>query len=1286
MGGDYTRWTFDPTKDYKGVLKQQGRVDVDADWNELVEIIDRRWRTETIDIAGQDFVGAATPNAFLITPVGVNDFSIGIGRLYVDGLVAECHGVPPAKFDPILGEIQETNPILYSQQPYFPDAPSPLLPPIGGPNAVNSTDLIYLDVWEREVTAIQDPNIREIALAGPDTCTRLQTVWQVRDLPRVGAVGCGDDIPDWDTLVAPSAGRLTTSTIPPNPSATPCILSQTGGYTGLENRLYRVEIHSPGPMGTAQFKWSRDNASVVAAVTAISASGGTNTLLNVTTLGRDRVLRFNAGDWVEVLDDNCEFLGVAGHLAKIVAPPDVANLTLTINPPIPAGFGDFTPGDPNRHTRVRRWDGRADLNSDVNAATGLITVSAGPIDLEDGIQVSFSDDPVGGNFKAGDYWIFAARTFDASVEPLVKAPPRGILHHYCRLGFITWTATGGKFSDCRPKGDKCTCGSACSATVGDGVNSFGQFADIQAAINSLGPAGGVVCVGRGVYQVTQTITIGPQNGPVTLLGMGAATRVVFTPGENSSSVLLSISETDHIRVEGFFMAAPSASALIQLTACSFCIIRECTLVNLGIAPAVTFTSFVGTVGPSRSSSAIVLSGKCIRCDIKENALLASKGILGATVQDLCIRDNDFLTFHGAIFLQSSNGLEVTYNLMRGLSQSSLKELQGVAGGSLAGSINTFQKAVTKAFTGPSSTQFMGTGVFLLVGFDVNVSYNRIVAQAAVVTVLVVEGTFETNEILAIIGFISLFAIDVRVANSLIAGLLIGYAQIGIVIDIVCEANLFLGFVGVAFLPFSDFLASAGATLSAGLASSKIAGNVGSVFGGATKAGASTIGTLRTFGLAATVKIHRNDFLTFLYGVDKLGQFLSADFSIIDNTFALCSIAAVSLSSQLGTLLGFPYSGGGTSLSMGLARFFTLRHLVQSNSMSVTGTGVRSACAETLVRDNSISVTAVGVDLSAPFCDVQNNVITGDPSRNLSATALIELQLRARDARVRGNRLLGGPGSGVSLASRSDSVAIEDNEIIRMAQNGVTTVDGVSLLSRLSISRNSISGCSGGAAGGTFWHAGAIAVADVTDAHIIDNTINGNSTPAAAVGAHAIYVGLAIGGDLSRNQIFDNFAAAPVAGNATGAIAVLTSQGELLIHGNRLRGNGGFGIAVLSLDASGSVSLQHNHVDNGGAVATNPTLGLIFAFSAGFIHIEDNMCFLTLGPNSVLGIGALTFALHTIANGNTIQVVPQKQGFIRALVCDGVTGPTESAIVTCNTAIGGLSSNVPGAIIANNVII
>jgi Family of unknown function (DUF6519) len=50
MAGDYTRFTFGPQRDYSGVFKQQGRVDLDADFNELIEIIDRRWRSETIDI------------------------------------------------------------------------------------------------------------------------------------------------------------------------------------------------------------------------------------------------------------------------------------------------------------------------------------------------------------------------------------------------------------------------------------------------------------------------------------------------------------------------------------------------------------------------------------------------------------------------------------------------------------------------------------------------------------------------------------------------------------------------------------------------------------------------------------------------------------------------------------------------------------------------------------------------------------------------------------------------------------------------------------------------------------------------------------------------------------------------------------------------------------------------------------------------------------------------------------------------------------------------------------
>ncbi len=436
MAGDYTRFTFKPQRDHSGVFKQQGRVDLDADFNELIEIIDRRWRSETIDIISHCVVPNTTPDAFLITPTAMGNFDIGIGRMYVDGIQVENHGLPPLEYQADLGETRGTAPIPYDDQPYLP---APLPPALAA--GANTTDLIYLDVWQREVTVLEDPSIREIALGGPDTTTRIQSVWQVRVLENVGSHGCGDDIAIWEQTIAPSAGRLTTSAVAPPASDDPCIISPTGGYRGLENRLYRVEIHSTGPIGggaPAKFKWFRNTLAYT--VSAIPSP----TQVTVQQVGRDQVLRFEVGNWIEITDDFRELQGLAGHMAQITA-IDEANRILTFAPAIP-GAMNFDATDPSRHTRVRRWDQSQNVD-----ANGLLDVTAGPIDIEDGIRVSFSLDPAGGNFKIGDYWAFAARTTDGSVEVLQNAPPRGILHHYCRLGFIHWGTDiqSTTFTDCR---------------------------------------------------------------------------------------------------------------------------------------------------------------------------------------------------------------------------------------------------------------------------------------------------------------------------------------------------------------------------------------------------------------------------------------------------------------------------------------------------------------------------------------------------------------------------------------------------------------------------------------------------------------------------------------------------------------------------------------------------------------------------------------------------------------------------------------------------------------------
>ena len=120
MSSDISRQRFNPANDFNSVLMQQGRVQLDADWNEWNEILDRRWRSETIDIIGRCVVPLETPDGFEIQLSG-GSLTIGRGRIYVDGLQAENHGAGDLEFDPILAESRGVDPIPYEQQPYFPN-------------------------------------------------------------------------------------------------------------------------------------------------------------------------------------------------------------------------------------------------------------------------------------------------------------------------------------------------------------------------------------------------------------------------------------------------------------------------------------------------------------------------------------------------------------------------------------------------------------------------------------------------------------------------------------------------------------------------------------------------------------------------------------------------------------------------------------------------------------------------------------------------------------------------------------------------------------------------------------------------------------------------------------------------------------------------------------------------------------------------------------------------------------------------------------------------------------
>ena len=89
MPGDYSRKIFDPEKHYSGVLMQQGRVQLDADWNEQLAIQQHRTGTEAQDEIGLCGVPKKI-GGFKIeaTPDG-QDLMISPGRIYVGGLLCE---------------------------------------------------------------------------------------------------------------------------------------------------------------------------------------------------------------------------------------------------------------------------------------------------------------------------------------------------------------------------------------------------------------------------------------------------------------------------------------------------------------------------------------------------------------------------------------------------------------------------------------------------------------------------------------------------------------------------------------------------------------------------------------------------------------------------------------------------------------------------------------------------------------------------------------------------------------------------------------------------------------------------------------------------------------------------------------------------------------------------------------------------------------------------------------------------------------------------------------------
>jgi hypothetical protein len=419
MKGDFTRDTFDPAKHYSRVLIQQGRVTLDADPNEQAAILLYNLRTLARDLIGPYAAPLAGGGFQLVYDDKKKDLTIGAGRYYVDGILVENDSACP-----------------YSQQPDFPL-------PDKDPLAVEFQDQkgkafwMYLDVWERHITYIEDDDIREKALNGPDTCARAKVVWQVKAALRPDGMPAanadrGPTAEECATplgnLISVSSATLAARVDPSHTTDNACVTSPDSKYRGTENQLYRVEIHDPGKAGVATFKWSRDNGSLVASWLG-SPSG------NDIQVGRSR--GFVSGNWVELSDDTLDLQGLPGAFVKI-AKIDSDTLTMDGTPSL-AWSGQLI------NPKARQWNQVAPIKENEW------------IDLEDGVQIEFT---TGGEYRTGDYWLIPARVATGNIEwPLAPdstgnlipdaLPPDGIEHHYAPLGFLSVSGNKATIEPCQ---------------------------------------------------------------------------------------------------------------------------------------------------------------------------------------------------------------------------------------------------------------------------------------------------------------------------------------------------------------------------------------------------------------------------------------------------------------------------------------------------------------------------------------------------------------------------------------------------------------------------------------------------------------------------------------------------------------------------------------------------------------------------------------------------------------------------------------------------------------------
>lgn len=683
MSSDRAKISYDENQHYRSVVMQQGRVTLEADWNEQSQIVNEEMRKEALDFVGS----SGTPdNGYAVSKVSNSsyDLSLSPGTLYVDGMR--------------LGLDKNTN---YGNQDEWVDTEGdPFW--VNVPEQATSNEYVYLLLREQEISAVEDPALLEVALGGPDTAARTRLIQRI-----VRTSTNGNDCPsalsdleanswahqgltfDPASLRLQSKATLTLGFDAPSTTTDPCQPQATGGYLGAENQLIRVKISTVDTRNN-QYKlvWGYDNASFLSRVTAESNS--TKLILNTQPVDSTHQPQKNQA--VEILRtaaklSNGEYVAAADGFVTLVSAsynPDFQSVEL------PASwiseYSSLYSSTPQIYLRV--WQ------EEIAFVPGTAVKLNGT-----GLTVTMTADANG--FHVGDFWLFAVRpgtstqVFPQRYNNNAPQLPDGPRLWACPLALINWkTSYPDGVLDCRNHFDnlvelsKRRSSGCCTVSLSPG--DLTESKTLQTIINGLVSSNQPIkiCLSPGEYVLSAPLILDSRHSHLCIEACPGGATIRAQPGSESKSSfqqgLITLSKSANVSLRGLTLVMPLAAYTLGSTDthisiglrpvnCAQLSVEDCTFIFPGALPghARTIVSagiFAGgeciglRLTGNRFEGAAATNGNLLGFQIGfslySGSLVAgaTRGFLGSWLDEALLRDNIFDTLTLAVLGYADCGL------------------------------------------------------------------------------------------------------------------------------------------------------------------------------------------------------------------------------------------------------------------------------------------------------------------------------------------------------------------------------------------------------------------------------------------------------------------------------------------------------------------------------------------------------------------------------------------------------------------------------------------------------